>query len=488
MNFQRESFFSAKPRQPIEIDLFLGNIPNDYNFFQQPKSISKYIADHAIELLDIALNENYIINSKQKNKSRTALLLLSNSPKNVMDELLIDGRFLIKLTNILGQASVNFPYSIIKELASRISMIFTNIIIKTNDKDIILDSIGFLTQIIQFIEDDSVFIFFCLAVSDNKSLKEMQIYLSQINLYQFLLNELPKEKETNLQKERNIYHFMINCLRNPILQNSFQKEEIFQKLFENLEKRKNFVLNSQQKQINYGDIKTDVINRIFEVLSLLVYKNFVFKMKPLLSLSIEIVKNFSETIKKFANSNPIAVNDYYAHFFIRKYHAFALDLIAKIAILNSNLIDSNDQVILIKSIERIIHFFPNSTNIIIAAFSVVKSSLLCKSFAKKMIDSLMPLFISLAQSKARIAAAAAATHFLADMDMTKNSSKMIKDFLIKNDQYMMFYNKSFKNYLEKAYVPYGGPVTVFRNKNIKIIRVKKENIINDPKKCDSISV
>ena len=48
-----------------------------------------------------------------------------------------------------------------------------------------------------------------------------------------------------------------------------------------------------------------------------------------------------------------------------------------------------------------------------------------------MIDSLMPLFISLAQSKARIAAAAAATHFLADMDMTKNSSKMIKDFLIK---------------------------------------------------------
>lgn len=159
MNFQRESFFSAKPRQPIEIDLFLGNIPNDYNYFQQPKSISKYIADHAIELLDIALNENYIINSKQKNKSRTALLLLSNSPKNVMDELLIDGRFLIKLTNILGQASVNFPYSIIKELASRISMIFTNIIIKTNDKDIILDSIGFLTQIIQFIEDDSFLIF-----------------------------------------------------------------------------------------------------------------------------------------------------------------------------------------------------------------------------------------------------------------------------------------------------------------------------------------
>lgn len=469
MNFEKKGFFSTRSKQAIPLDLFLEKVTINNNYFQQSECHSKFIANHALELLDIALNEDNLFKSI---KNKTALFLLSNSPKNVMDELLIDGRFLIKSTNILSK---NYSYFIAKELASRISLIFINIIIKTNDRDIIIDSIGFLTQIIQYIEEESVLNFFLLIASNNDDYKEMQIYLSQVNLYQFLLNELPNENENNFEKERNILIFIRDCLRNPILQKSFQKEEILIKIFERLEKRKNFILNSTKQEINYGDIQLEIINRIYEVLSLLVCQNLVIKMKSLLTFSIENVKSFSESIQKYVNSNSKNI-DYCSHLLIKKYHAYMFDLISKIVVLNPKMFDSNDHSILIKSIERVIQVFPNSTNLIISAFRVVKSSVICKCFAKKMVDSLMPIFISLAKSKTRTASAAAATHFLADMDMTKNSSKMISEFLTKNDQYMSFYKMSFKNYLEKAYVPYGGPVTVFRNKNIKIIRIHKSKI------------
>lgn len=475
MNFMQNGIFSKKSKQVMTMDFILENISRNY-YYQLPKNISNYIANNACELLDIALNISDITNPIKNNKSIAALLILSNSPKSVMDKLLYDGRFLVKSTSVLGQLSSNLTFNIEKELVSRIALIFINIIIKTNDKELIIDSIGFLTQMIHFIEDDTVLNFFLLFVSYNNDFKEMQNYLSQVNLYQFLINELTNDDENNFEKERNICIFIKNCLKNPILHKSFQKAEILNALIEIIEKRKKIIFNVQKQQIDLGDIKVNTINEICEVLSLLICPTLSTKMKPLISLSIEIVKNFYDSIQKCMGSNNNL--DYYAHLIIRKYHVCLLDIISKIIVLKSNIINSNDHEILINTIKRIIYVFPNSTNLIIAAFRIVKSSLFCKIFAKKMIDALMPLLISLAKSNIRTASSAAATHFLADMDLTKNSNKMINDFLTKNHQYMAFYNASFKSYLEKAYVPYGGPVTVFKNKNIKIIRVKKNENAN----------
>ena len=137
-----------------------------------------------------------------------------------------------------------------------------------------------------------------------------------------------------------------------------------------------------------------------------------------------------------------------------------------------SMIDSNSRSILIESIHKVIDTFPNSTNLITAAFRVVKSSMLCSEFAHNVVEALMPKMISLAKSTQRTAAAAASTHFLADMDKTKSSSKMISNFLTSSFQYMQFYNPYFKKYLEEAYVPYGGPVSKYVKYEIE--KIKKE--------------
>lgn len=473
MNFQMINFSQIEDIQNQNVEAFLTNLTDRNDLYHFPKNYCQYVADNAIELLDIALNIKDNLLPIKNDISRKAFLILSNSPKKVMRKLLIDGNFLIKSTIVLEQLHRYTSFILAKELVSRIASIFNNIIIKTKDRNIIIDSIGFLTQMIPFIEDESVFNFFCLVVSTEDDFKEMQLFLSQVNLYDFLINELPNEKETNFEKEKNIFHIIKICLQNPILQSSFQKEEVLNKLFDRLKKRK-YIFTNLQKQSDYGDKKIAILNEIYESLSFLVCKKLIDKMNPLFSQSIEIIKLFYNSIYTMPNADITSI-DCCAHKFIRKYHICVFDLISKVGVLKADIINEDSQNILIKTIERIIHVFPNSTNLIVAAFRVVKSSLHSSTFATKMVDSLMPLMISLAKSKTKTASSAAATHFLADMEHTKKVSKMISNFLTLNEEYMSFYNSCFKNYMEHAYVPYGGPVVKFSSIEIEKIK-KKENI------------
>lgn len=270
---------------------------------------------------------------------------------------------------------------------------------------------------------------------------------------------MPTAKEINFEKERNIYTIIKNCLQNPILQKSFQKVEVLNKLIDKLNDRKN-IFTSSQIQTSFGDQQIGLINEIFETLSFLIIKKHENQIQELFSICIEIVQLFSESIHSIPSATSQNI-EYFSHKYLRKYHVCVFDIIAKVIVIKNDFVNEDNQDVLIKVIERIIHVFPNSTNLITAVFRVVKSSLHCRLFAKKMIGSLMSLMISLAKSNSKTAAAAAATHFLADMEISKKVSKMISDFLTKNDQYMKFYRSTFKKYLENAYVPYGGPVIIY---------------------------
>lgn len=484
MNQQKKRLWQLPAIQTTTVEAILETpIENGY-LFHQPKYFFVYIADHVTEFLDIAINENLTISDFQFNeknygtvegeKSRNAFLILSNSPKNVMDELLMDGRFLIKATTILGQACNCSHFKLSKSLASRVASIFTNLINKTKDKDIIIDSVGFLTQMIRFIEDPVIFDLFHLLVSVNDEFKEMQVLLSQVNLYEFVLDELLSgtngDFENLLEKRSNLCIFIQDCLKNPILQDSFQNEKVLNALKEILQNANNTYLYSQECS-DFGNAEIRFINNVWEALSFFPCKKLVDKMQPILPLSIEIVKNLTKSIATL--DLPDAQNiDVYAHKILRKYHSCNFDLISKVAIMKPSMINSNMRSILIESINKIINVFPNSTNLIQSTFRVVKSSMLCHEFAKKMVDSLMPKLILLAKSTSRTAAAAAATHLLADMDRTKSSSTMINNFLTSDDEYMHFYNQYFKKYLEEAYVPYGGPVS--KCVQYEIEKLKKE--------------
>lgn len=470
MDRQKLQIWALPVIQTISIEQMLATpIENGY-LFHQPKYFYNYIADHASEFLDIAINENlthqdFIFGDKgngtaEGEKSRNSFLLLSNSPKNVMDELLVEGRFLIKATTILTQVCTYSSYHLAKSLASRVASIFTNIITKTKDKDIIVDSVGFLTHMIRFMEDPVIFDLFHLMVSINDDFKEMQGLLSQVKLYDFVLDELSSDAANDpvalIEKQKNLCIFIQDCLKNPILRDSFQNEKILKKLTEMLKYKQNVLVS--QSSFEYGNIEIRLINNIWEALSLIPCRKLMPKMQDITSLSIGVIKHLIEsTISQDIPS--IQTIEYNAHKFIRKYHVCAFDLISKVAILNPSTIDINGRNILIQSTLKTIDAFPNSTNLITAAFRVVKSSLLCSEFAKMMVETLMPKMISLARSSLRTAASAAATHFLADMDKTKSSSTMINSFLTTNNQYMSFYQSYFKHYLEEAYVPYGGPVS-----------------------------
>lgn len=185
MSYEKQYFSQTNDQQFLSLDSFLENYVNKCNFFYQLKFYNSFIASHAMELLDIALNEKDSLISLKCDKSQNAFLLLSNSIKKVMDKLLIDGRFLIKSTIILEYSLVCSSFILAKELVSRVASIFINIILKTKDRNIIIDSVGYLTQMIPFIEDDSVFNLFSLSVSTEDDFKEMQIFYHKLTYMNF---------------------------------------------------------------------------------------------------------------------------------------------------------------------------------------------------------------------------------------------------------------------------------------------------------------
>ena len=299
MDHPKQRLWSLPVIQTTTVENILETPVENGYLFHQPQYFFTFIADHVTQFLDIAINENLTIGDFQFNeknagtaegeKSRNAFLILSNSPKNVMDELLVDGKFLIKATTILGQVCTFSHFYLSKSLASRVASIFTNIINKTKDKDIIIDSVGFLTQMIRFIEDPVIFDLFHLMVSVNDDFNEMQTLLSNVNLYEFVLDELVSErKDENLfEKKSNLCIFIKDCLKNPILQDSFQNEKVLNALKQILETRKNIFILSQMHN-DFGNIENRFINNVWEALSQFPCKKLVEQMSPILALSIEV--------------------------------------------------------------------------------------------------------------------------------------------------------------------------------------------------------
>ncbi|OHT07091.1 hypothetical protein TRFO_05305 [Tritrichomonas foetus] len=374
-------------------------------------------------------NEKIYFNGQSYEEcSKTAFLLLSNGSKYVVDALIKDYTFFIKATTILNQNEIS------PKLAGRIAAIFVNIINRSKESSI--NAIGFLTQLIRFIRDPSVFDLYHTMTMHKKRFNEMQILMSQVNLDSFVIEELSKVENSpdtfyDVDKKLNLCLFIQDCLKNSILMHSFQNDRILKKLIE--------LMDSEVCKNNIY-----LLNQVWQAISLLPSPKTIPKMQSLIKTALEIINKKVETI--------------------HIYHSSVFEFLSQITSLKPTMLNDKAKNDIILSIKFFIREFPSSTSLMTPIFRVIRASMASRDFSHKVLSNLMPLFINLAQSKNRNAASASATQFLADMERMKTVSIMINKSLSINAEYTAFYKSTFKKYLEEMNKPYGGPVTKFVNK------------------------
>lgn len=506
------SFSSSLTMQGMTMKKILDCNFDNRQLVRQPKNLTSFVKEHVSDFLDLALDEkgnkhyNSYITSESENeeieRSQKSFMILSNSPKNVMDSLLTDNLFFIKVTRIMPTLSCNSFSILAKNLASRISSIFLNLFNKEKDVSQLFDSIGFMPLLLKYVGDQMVFELFHFLFSQNDDLTEMQNCIYQINIGEFILGEMENEslkeffddnesdnssvssddQSVPLNKKNNLCLLIKDCFMNPILRPSVLKAKILLKLCEWSQESQNIVYINIEDFANH-DSELLLFNNIWNVISLFPTKTLANSLSNLFTFALEAIQLLLTRINDMKSNSEDASKLNNTPFVILKpYHIYMIDFISQVMKIQTSLLTVSVQASLKGIFNQIIDTFPNSTHVISSIFRIVKSSLVSIEFGKKFIESLMPKLIQLAKQETRNAAAAAATHFLADLDKTKSASVAINRMLNNNEQYMDFYDTYFKHYLEDAYTPYGGPVFRFIESE-KLKFKKQQKKINKRKKA-----
>ncbi|OHT02270.1 hypothetical protein TRFO_30633 [Tritrichomonas foetus] len=393
---------------------------------------SPYIS--AIETVSYCNTESFANTQQQTDSqdtlSKKAFILLANGPIILIDALLENYTFLLKATELLSRPSIP------TFLASRLATIFSNICLKSEENSI--NSIGLMVLLLKYIEDSAVFDLFHTICSKKNKLKKMQFAIAQTDIDVFILNELIAYDAT-IEKKHNLCLMIQDCLKNSRLTHKFTNVRVLQALVN--------LMNTSNTQL---------LNQVWQTISLMVCQKLVTKMQCIYNRALEILIEPFDTL--------------------HIYHTSIFEFLAKVVQLRTSFFTETHKSQICQIILRLFVQFPNSTNLMTAMFRFIRNSLFNKEFAHKVLNSFIVLFVIESQSEARTAASASALLFLGDLERMKTSSIMINKFLTGNAQYMHFCKTFFKNYLEELPIPYGGTTItryVKREKNADAKDVKK---------------
>lgn len=381
------------------------------------KDLFQYFANHISDFIDLALNDTKSLYSKK------AFLILSNGPPIVTDAITKDFTFFLKVTELLQNPSNEIDPCAI----SRIAIIFQSIIFKSEQFSI--DSIGFLTQLLPYIEENAVFELFHTIFTTKKQLKNMQNLLSTINIDAFILDELENSSVNtsysgffSYLKVYNLLKIISDGLKNKILQKSFQNMRILG------------ILSHLLKEVK----ESLLLNEIWASIALISDSNLVVKMKDVFAEAMKVISQQFDTL--------------------HPYHIYIFDFLSVVVDKNASMFSAGQKKQICQIFQNLCLRFSNSTHLLSSMFNFIRKSLHTREFAQRVLDSYITFLIELGRSEKRTAAAANALIFLADLDQMKSSSYMISKSLTSNRKYILFYNSFFKNYLDNLPKPYGGNV------------------------------
>ncbi|OHT08960.1 hypothetical protein TRFO_22293 [Tritrichomonas foetus] len=393
--------------------------------------VAKYFADHISDLIDAALFQggrdlmettnpsimkcaHFDISSEENSKK--AFIILSNGPSLIINALISDLTFFLKMTEILSHP--NLSSIVVNRLATILNYIIMN------NEQASLDSIGFLTMILKYIEETAVFDLFCTIFNDKDKLKPMQKLLATTDIDVFILNEFSSTEILSYEKKLNLtllINYGLKCKR---LRDSFTNRRILVHLIS--------LMNTED---------TLLLNSIWSSLALLMTKKMLNK--------VEIQKLFEDAFEIICGSFDT----------LHTYHISIFEFLTAIVDLKVLMFTENHKKQICQTFQSLFPKFPNSTNLMSSMFKFIRTSLHNRDFAQRILDGYIPFFIDEGMKKQRTAASANALVFLGDLDRMKTSSYMINKSLTSSQKYMTFYKSFFKDYLEKLPNPYGGTVT-----------------------------
>jgi hypothetical protein len=369
------------------------------------KELCNFIASHSAELLDLAFS------TCSSDLAKRAFLLLSNPSKPVVRALFANSLFFVKATEVLTS---DHPPDV---FISRLSSLFEDTIIKTDYP--LSESVGFLSQLIRFIDEPSVFSLFRSVFGSPEQLRDLQAVLVQTRFSLLILNEF--NSKPSIAKLSNLCALLHVCLGNPALHTSFANEKTLEKL---------------TGLVPSNDVL--LLNQVWQALSETVNDVTVSKLGGLTKTAMGV---FADPPGE-----------------LHIYHVCAVDFLAKVIKCAPATFDDEQRPLVVLRIVGLIGRFPNATNLIGAVFRFVRNAAKSSRFLGLIVTIGFPVIVEQAASGARTSATARALEFLADAWRAREESRLVLQFLTNDQQFRKGAQQKLKAFAADISRPFGGPV------------------------------
>jgi hypothetical protein len=396
----------------------------DFSQLRLPiKSFHSYLAAHCQDLLDYALSEaDFDLGSK-------AFVLLSMASRTVVKALVEADLFFVKATEVLASQNVS------SVIVNRLSTLLNTIIVKQRSG--YTESIGFLIQLLRFVEEPCVFAMFTSICSASPKLTALQSVVASSNFASLILAEFGGDSST--EKLANLCAIVRVCLKNPTLESEFSTDACRNTLFGLLD-RDDLILR----------------NQLWQALSSLCNQTTFAKMEGLRQPAVATLQTcFSG---------------------MHMYHVCAFDFIGKYLYFAPDGFSDTEELAIFNIMLRAMIEFPDATNLITSMFRFLRTALKSDLFQDDILGALVPILIVFSEANERTAIGASSREFLADIEVYRTKNKEIHRALLANLEYREYLSGYLKKYIEDLKVPYGGPISRYVPKPESIREMLKRKL------------
>lgn len=420
------SGLQSKSAVDIPVEDFLLKQPA-CNLVKLPDMSRGYVTNHCTELLDLSLSTD------DDELAKRAFLVLSTASQKVVGALISEDVFFVKATEILSGKQIS-PLII-----SRLSSLFDNLLAKL--KSGYIEAIGFLAQLLKYIEYPSVFSLFTSILDANSKTKEIQEIMAQIRFENMILNEFGSNASN--EKVTNLCSLIRLCLKHPLLRNNFVCDRVMNKLVS--------LLDTQNP---------DILNPLWQALSTLCCEINGTKMSQVSDLALKLLK----------------IGDSQLHM----YHVCACDFLGKMMYYNPSGFNQRCRTEMVDVCLEIMDKFPESTNMMASVFRLLRNGVKSGGFLSLALNKVIPILIGYAQSAIRNARSANAMSFMADVEASRAGNKMVNKKLENDRRFCSFRDRELKYHTDKLGREYGGPIT--RYVDLKKSKSCGDDIRNEKRK------
>ena len=366
--------------------------------------VQKYITKHCRELLDLALSP------AAGEFGRKSFVLLSTAPRKAATALLADDFFFVRATEILAAKDADIV------VISRFACLLGRVL--TKNRGAVVESVGFLMQLLHYIDDPSVFSLYSSILDVNSKVRDIQGILAKSNFAGFVLAELKSAPQG--EKAANLCALVRLCCKHPLTRAPFATEPMVNALVALLDSKETLVLNQVWQAV--GAMCCDVTGT---------------KMTKVYDRAMLVLRETEG---------------------VHMYHICACDFLGKMLFYAPGTFDKEKMRALLDVCAELMKKHENSTNLLGAVFRILRIAAKNQVLLQIVITEFVPVLLRYAQASERTARAANAMQYLADLEESKDNNKAVSKALEEDREYCEFKAAVLRKYMILRSREYGGPI------------------------------